>query len=267
MNYNSQSKESRSKKANSWVKKMNELHSTEIKESVKNSILYPIKSSIHIDDNINNINTSIDIRGDLDSVSAIFEYKRRYNSIAILNFASYKHPGGGFLAGAIAQEECLCQESNLYNILIQFKEKFYEPNQKRLNKGLYNNNLIYIPNVLFFKNNKTLACDVITCAAPNKKMAKERYNMSDNIIYKVMEDRIDHILYSAYKNKVDCLILGAFGCGVFSNDPKDVATIFKNLLEIKYNKTFKKVVFAIPNKNRNNNNYKIFYNVFKNINK
>ena len=88
MNYNSQSKESRSKKANSWVKKMNELHSTEIKESVKNSILYPIKSSIHIDDNINNINTSIDIRGDLDSVSAIFEYKRRYNSIAILNFAS-----------------------------------------------------------------------------------------------------------------------------------------------------------------------------------
>ena len=98
-------------------------------------------------------------------------------------------------------------------------------------------------------------------------MAKERYNMSDNIIYKVMEDRIDHILYSAYKNKVDCLILGAFGCGVFSNDPKDVATIFKNLLEIKYNKTFKKVVFAIPNQNRNNNNYKIFYNVFKNINK
>lgn len=266
MNYNNQSKESRANKASIWTNKMNKLYSNQIKEAVKDSILYPIKSSINIDDNNINTDTSIDIRGDLDSVNAILEYKRRYNKMAVLNFASYKNPGGGFLKGSMAQEECLCQESNLYNILIQFKEKFYEPNQKRLNKGLYNNNLIYTPNVLFFKNNKTLTCDVITCAAPNKKVAKERYNMSDNIIYKTMEDRIDHILYSAYKNRIDCLILGAFGCGVFSNDPKDVATIFKNLLETKYNKIFKKVVFAIPNQNRNNN-YKIFYNVFKNINK
>lgn len=255
-------KESRKQKASIWSKKMDDLYSSQIDSSVKNSTIYPIKLSIDINTKNNKNNTSIDIRGDLDSVSAIFEYQRRYPKIATLNFASYKHPGGGFLNGATAQEEALCFESNLYNILINFKENFYEHNQKRFNKGLYNSNLIYTPDVLFFKNNRKVTCDVITCAAPNKKIATEKYGLSDKVVYEAMENRIDHILYSAYNNKIDCLILGAFGCGVFKNNSQDVAMIFRTLLEKKYIGVFKKVVFAIPNSSRNNN-YKEFYNVFK----
>lgn len=255
-------KESRKQKAAIWSKKMDDLYSSQIDNSVKNSTIYPIKLSTDINTTNNKNNTSIDIRGDLDSVSAIFEYQRRYPKIAALNFASYKHPGGGFLNGATAQEEALCFESNLYNILINFKENFYEPNHKRFNKALYNSNLIYTPDVLFLKNNRKVTCDVITCAAPNKKIATEKYGLSDKVVNEAMENRIDHILYSAYYNKSDCLILGAFGCGVFKNNPRDVAMIFRTLLEKKYIGVFKKVVFAIPNSNKNNN-YKEFYNVFK----
>lgn len=264
MNYKL-NKEARKQKAQIWSKKMNDLYSEQIKNSVNNSTIYPISLSTNINSD-NNKNTSIDIRGDLDTVSAIFEYKRRFKNICLLNFASYKNPGGGFLNGATAQEECLCMESNLYNILINFKD-FYEPNQKRYNKGLYNSNLIYTPDVLFFKNNRSANSDVITCAAPNKKVATEKYGLSDKVVYKAMEERIDHILYSAYENKIDCLILGAFGCGIFGNNPKDVAEIFKKLLDKKYTGVFIKVVFAIPNNNSKNNNYKEFYKVFKNINK
>ena len=52
-------------------------------------------------------------------------------------------------------------------------------------------------------------------------------------------------------NRVDTLILGAFGCGVFGQDPIEVATIFKEYLG-KYPFVFDKVIFAIPNKESTN---------------
>ena len=59
-------------------------------------------------------------------------------------------------------------------------------------------------------------------------------------------------LYAAYKNNVKTLILGAFGCGVFCNNPETVAKIFKNLLSGKYSGVFDEVVFAIPKSSKNN---------------
>ena len=45
----------------------------------------------------------------------------------------------------------------------------------------------------------------------------------------VLFNRILLILNAAYKNNVDTLILGAFGCGVFGNDPAMVSNIFEIL--------------------------------------
>ena len=62
--------------------------------------------------------------------------------------------------------------------------------------------------------NDFVACDVITCAAPNKTAALKYKRANSEEITDALISRIDHILAVAYDQKVDNLILGAFGCGV-----------------------------------------------------
>ena len=67
-----------------------------------------------------------------DTVSAIMmqpDDKR----IGVLNFASFKEPGGKFLDGSSAQEECLCHASFLYNVLYKFQDSYYNINKQHLN--------------------------------------------------------------------------------------------------------------------------------------
>lgn len=183
------------------------------------------------------------------TVDAIFEMALKYEGkIAALNFASYKQPGGLFLGGSKAQEECLCHESWLYPVLSSeyLQDKFYRPNAKRLNKALYNSNLMYTPGVPFVRGRNIVNVDVITCAAPNKKTAQKYQNVSDSEVANAMYHRIDSLLYAAATMKAEILILGAFGCGVFGNDLTEVSEMFKELLYKKYRGCFKHVVFAIP---------------------
>lgn len=179
----------------------------------------------------------------LDSVSAIFASEISHHC-CVLNFADYLSPGGAFLSGSRAQEECLCHESYLYNVLSRKILDFYNTHTD-LNQSLYRNDLIYSPNVKFFHENNTRNCDVITCAAPYRKDAKMN-GICDDEINNAMKERIDHILYVAYLNNVETLILGAFGCGIFGNDADTVAHIFKEVIHKKYNNAFKKIVFAVP---------------------
>ena len=74
------------------------------------------------------------------------------DSIGVLNFASAKNPGGGFLRGASAQEESLARTSSLYLALTEerFINGFYDYN-RRGRSGVYSNRLIYSPRVTVFK--------------------------------------------------------------------------------------------------------------------
>ena len=179
-----------------------------------------------------------------DSVGALIGLPDDAGKVAILNFASYKNPGGMFMKGSIAQEEALCHESNLYNILFdkRIQDMFYTPNQKRLNRALYNDNLLYTPNVQFFRGTSRRVADVITAAAPNKGAAQKYQNVSNKECDDAMRSRIRHILFAAIEEGVETIILGAYGCGVFKNDPKTVAQIFKEeLVGCPF-----KAVFAVP---------------------
>lgn len=155
---------------------------------------------------------------DEDSVSCLFNQEIE-GKVAILNYASYKTPGGLYLQGSHAQEECLCHESNLYPILLAFDDSYYAWNRKNLNRALYRNRSLYTPNVVFEHNGKTKVADVITCAAPNFYTAGYRCGVSEADNNVVFKDRIRFMLTVAELNGVDTLISGAWGCGVFAQNP------------------------------------------------
>lgn len=178
----------------------------------------------------------------LDSVSAIMKYAGK-GRVAVLNFSSYKHPGGGFINGTKAQEECLCHESCLYNVLSRLPQ-FYKTNIKDTNKGLYLDRGIYTPGVVFMKDEQSVLCDVITCAAPNKAAA-QTHGVTDEENLNALCSRIRFLLDIAKENHVDTLILGAYGCGVFGQYPEEVSMVFKEFLSSTH-KCFDEVIFAIP---------------------
>lgn len=260
MNYFDKKEELR-EHAKLWRMEMELYFGDKINECVENSVLYeadkltaPVKSKDECKTEIEVINAT--------TTQAIYYYLE-HKKVAALNFASYRYPGGMFIQGSVAQqEECLCHESILYNVLERFIDKFYKPNHNRLNNALYNSNLIYSPNVFFDGDAGISYCDIITCAAPNRTEVKRYMDIPDDEINAHMEDRIDHVLFSAYDNDVEVLILGAFGCGAFGNDPSTVAEIFKNLLDSKYKNCFDKVIFAVPAAGKNHN---VFKEVFQNV--
>lgn len=250
---------------NKELSNLAKIHTAEMENKYINEIRNCIQSTVIYDDitiTPSNVmyrpipNIIID---DLDSVSAIFKYNN-FGKIAVLNFASYKNPGGSFLEGSSAQEESLCHKSYLYSVLSS-NMNYYDYNRKNLNKGLYTNRALYSPNIRFFNNDNTLTtfCDVITCAAPNYSAAGRYKMVTAEENFEVLKSRCKFILDIAHINSINTLILGAFGCGVFGQNPTEVATIFKNL--IKYNSyyTTENFIFAIPYLNSNN------YICFKNI--
>ena len=249
-------RESRQKYAVKHTSEMYKKYPSLIDISIKNSIIYSENNFLN-----ENINEKMNIVVDpIDSVSAILKYKNKNKKIAVLNFASYKNPGGGFLGGSIAQEEALCAESYLYNVLKEFENSFYEENRKDVNSALYKNRGIYSPNVLFMRDDTREFCDVITIACPNKKAARDFYDVSESYNKEILRKRIEFVLNVAKSNSVEILILGAFGCGVFGQNPEEVAEIFKEFLENEF-KCFETVVFAIPE--GKNKNLKEFKKVFK----
>lgn len=233
-------KEVLSSKAKERTQLMRSLYSGAIDSSVKNTRVY--SGSVNYDKCPPKF-TEI-VVDETDTVSA--GYKHRQGVTALLNFASYKEPGGMFLAGSCAQEECLCHASYLYNVLMRFRDTFYAWNNEHKNSGLYLNRALYSPAVVFEIDNDTYLCDVITCAAPNKTAAKKYCDISDEENTKYLKARIKFVLDIAKTNSVETLILGAYGCGVFGQDPSEVSNIFKDCLSSTHKDCFSKVVFAIP---------------------
>lgn len=236
-------KESRAAQARRHTEEMERLYGGKIKEAIKNTVIYDVDFQ---SSETNPCETEIIVEA-ADSVLAVMNHaKECQGRMAVLNFASYKNPGGGFLNGSRAQEECLCQESCLYNVLSEFSESFYGWNHQHTNRTLYLNRGLYSPQIVFCKDGKSVLCDVITCAAPNKSAAQRNKNVSAKENTEALESRIRFVLDIAKENHVDFLILGAYGCGVFGQDAKEVAGIFKQCLNTTH-KCFHKVIFAIPN--------------------
>ena len=192
-----------------------------------------------------------------DSVSALVEYSK-LGKTCVLNMASYKRPGGGVYNGARAQEECLFRCSNLIHVV---PNTFYP---------LQENEALYTKDAIFFKDKEydymdPVECDVVTIAAINLS-GNAKYDPVQNVkdYRNVTKNKIRLMISLAAKNGVQNLILGAWGCGVFKNDPKLMAQYFSEVLVGEgYNLSFENVVFAIINDHNSvGNNFEIFNNEF-----
>lgn len=210
----------------------------------------------------------------LRSFEAARVYATQGYKVAVLNFASSTNPGGGVASGASAQEECLCRVSTLYPCLKDERmwNSFYSPHRLAANP-LHSDDIIYTKDVVVIKDDdyklleKPFTVDVITCAAPTlREKTTNRYNPSDgdkapeitnNELLCIHKSRGRQILSTAAYNGVDVLILGAFGCGAFRNDPYVVAKAYSELLPM-YLKYFRIVEFAIFCRPRNMINYDAF---------
>lgn len=230
-------KSMRAKTAQNHTEEMQRKYAEQIRSSIEKTVVYSETPSYE-GNSIPGV-----VLEDLDSVAAVMKYWKE-GKTAVLNFASFKEPGGKFIEGSKAQEECLCHESYLYNVLRSFDDTYYAENRTMKNKALYKNRALYSPKILFERKAEHAWCDVITCAAPNKTAAQKYCHVSDAENRRALEERIDLVIAIANEHKVDTLILGAFGCGVFGQDPKEVAEVFRAALNRPM--YLNRVVFAIP---------------------
>lgn len=204
-------------------------------------------------------------------------------SVAVLNFASAKNPGGGFRKGSMAQEESLALNSALYACLKD--DKMYEYHRNQSNDGLYSDWVIFSPNVPIFRNEidgsfiEPWPCSIITCPCINKKLEKSNLEGSKKSKMKKqslssqrtksgsepqLQKRAKRMLRVLAAHHDGHIVLGAWGCGVFGNDPNTIAKIFSDLLRT--DETFvnrwPKVVFAVLDRSETGRTFQAFKDVF-----
>ena len=247
-------------------------------ESITNTEIYLENTEL----NLNNLSQSSIVTEVKVTKDRSFEAARKlvedgYSSVCVHNFASATNPGGGVTKGSTAQEECLCRISTLYETLIQKEciNKFYNPHKKQ--SVVHNDDCIYTPKVTVFKTdtNKPILMDkkdwynvnVITCAAPNLRImpnnrynsheSKEKIKVTDRELLEIHKKRLQRIIDIAYMKGNECLVLGAFGCGAFQNNPNVVARATKEVINENKGK-FKKFVVAVYCTERDMTNYTVF---------
>lgn len=188
------------------------------------------------------------------------------SSVAALNFASAKNPGGGFLGGSQAQEESLARASALYACL-QGQTGYYEAN-RRESSLLYTDHMIVSPRVPVFRDDADRLLEqpweatIITAPAPNAGAIRQNDPHASVDIEPTFRRRIGHVLAAAVVHDQTALVLGAWGCGVFRNDPAMVAELFGEFLlgAGPFSRAFEHVAFAVLD--RQGNTMRAFEQVF-----
>ncbi len=172
------------------------------------------------------------------------------SDVVLLNFASARNAGGGFLNGARAQEEDLCRSSGLY--LCQLAQETYYQVNRNQSSMLYTDHIIYSPKVPFFRLtgdeclNTPYLASVITAPAPNAGEYLRRHSGKESEVEHTLRQRAGYVLAIAKDQGHKNLLLGAWGCGVFQNSPELVARVFYDWFnDEQFENAFECVTFAI----------------------
>ncbi|MEU8760246.1 TIGR02452 family protein [Streptomyces sp. NPDC048659] len=188
--------------------------------------------------------------------------------VAVLNFASARNPGGGYLNGAQAQEEALCRSSALYATLLRVPGHYAHHREDR--DPLYTDRVIHSPGVPVFRTDRGMlltepfTVGFLTSPAPNAGVVRRHRPEDEPRIPGVLAGRAERVLETAAAEGYRRLVLGAWGCGVFQNEPADVAGAFKALLTGagRFAGHFDEVVFGILDRSRERATLAAFRRVF-----
>lgn len=211
--------------------------------------------------------TIIDVCNESTLSAARRLYVAGHNDVLCLNFASARNPGGGFLGGSEAQEENLAKSSGLYPCLAQMSA-MYEAN-RAMKFCAYLDDMIYSPAVPVFRNDDYRYLDspypvsIITAPAVNYGAVARNEPQRIDELEAIMQRRINLLLSLAYHHGHTALVLGAWGCGVFGNQPQDMAHWFaqKLLVQQKFYGAFQHIIFAVLDR-RDNGTYRAFAETF-----
>ncbi len=182
----------------------------------------------------------------------------------VLNFMSAWTPGGGVKKGSRAQEEDLCRRSSLYLSLISDEgQQLYKYNHENC-PGISCNYMLLSPKVEIIKRSngewldQSMTCAVLSSAAPR---LCDGLQIDALKLEETLRSRIKGILQVAAKYGYKHLILGAWGCGAYRNDPVQISRIFHYEL-MKMTGYFDTVEFAVCGKE---SNYECFKRAFANL--
>lgn len=185
---------------------------------------------------------------DASATQAILDNGRGYAQfcdMAVLAFASFTNPGGGYIQGYLGQEATLCADSYLYNVLDKQRNWYGENRRRNINCELYRNRALVVPAVRFDRNHVHAYADVIVAAAPNAKRARQEYRVGDDALLDALRDRIRFVLAICDELGREKLVLGAWGCDNNGFDAEAVAELFRKELASGDFKV-KQVFFAVP---------------------
>ncbi len=185
---------------------------------------------------------------DLDTVSAVIEAARDGMEPCCLMFASARNIGGGYLSGARAQEESIARASGL----VASQERcldFYE-RHRTSRDPFYSGDVILAPHVPVFRDaanvllEEPVSATMLVACAPNVGVMRDRGTHDEARVRSVLRERARRVTAIAAAQGSRTLILGAWGAGVFRNDPVTVARAFASALDAC--PAFDVVTFAIP---------------------
>lgn len=163
--------------------------------------------------------------------------------VCVVDPASYRTPGGNYLAGGWSPEAQICAESMLFPVLEGLQEAYFDSNRQSGRGGLCTDRAVYVKDVAFTTEGTMKKRDVLVIAPPNRRFALENHR-SEAECAMDLKNRINALLTIAAAQGVETLVVTPFGCGALENDPATVAGHFKEWLDA-HPGQFQRVVFSI----------------------
>merc|ERR1712228_469631 len=176
----------------------------------------------------------------------------------------------------MAQEEDLCRRiPNLYTTLYNASKAGMYPfgpcTCNSPSKPAKYSNVLFTPNVVvarlgeednyqFLEPQQQAKVAILTAAAPNVNFASEVYDLG--LMYKTVRSIFTGPKY--VDPTITTLVVGAWGCGAFGGDPKQISTLFAQAIKDEgLGNFYKEVHFAIPQNDPSNINAIVFQETLK----